>query len=63
MDVRALHLDAQDQLWLATASQGLLTLSADRREIQSVPGNGAVVLPRIGVMQITSTPDGVVWVG
>lgn len=63
VDVRALHLDAQDQLWLATASQGLLTLSADRREIQSVPGNGAVVLPRIGVMQITSTPDGVVWVG
>lgn len=63
VDVRALHVDARDRLWLATASQGLVKVSADRRVIQSVTGDGAVVLPRTGIRHITSTPDGVLWVG
>ncbi len=63
VDLRALHVDGQDQLWLATASEGLVTVSTDRRVIQPVPGDGTVVLPRIGIVHITSTPEGMLWVG
>jgi signal transduction histidine kinase/CheY-like chemotaxis protein len=63
VDLRALHVDAQDRLWLATASQGLVKISADRRVIQSVAGDGAVALPRTGIGQVTSTGDGLLWVG
>lgn len=63
VDLRALHVDAQDRLWLATASEGLVMVSADRRVIQPVPGDGSVLLPRTGIVQITSTPEGMLWVG
>ncbi len=63
LDLRALHVDAQDRLWLATASQGLVKLSADRSVFQSMPGDAAAVLPRTGIVQVTSTPDGTLWVG
>jgi len=63
MDLRALHVDAHDQLWIATATQGLAMLPADRSGIHDVPGSGAVRLPPSGIVQITSTSDGVVWVG
>lgn len=62
-DLRALHVDAQQRIWLATASQGLVALSADRRVFHGERGEGGAVLPRTGVVQVTSTPDGILWVG
>ena len=61
-DLRALHVDAQQRIWLATASQGLVMLSADRRVFHSETGERGVLLPRIGIVEVTSTPDGTLWI-
>lgn len=62
-DLRALHVDALQRIWLVTASQGLIALSADRRVFHSEPGTAGVPLPRTGIEQVTSTADGTLWVG
>lgn len=57
----ALHVDARDDLWLGSVSQGLLRLRAGRRVMEPV-GAGAPAALRSGrVAAITSTADGSVW--
>ena len=57
-----LHVDAKDQLWLGTVSQGVLMMSADRRRFERPPAQAPSALRSGAVHAIASSADGTVWV-
>jgi signal transduction histidine kinase/CheY-like chemotaxis protein/sugar lactone lactonase YvrE len=61
--VQALHVDSQDQLWIAVEGQGISRLNADRTSFTHFR---KINHPEIGsddVWAITSTSDGALWFG
>lgn len=62
-DLRAVHIDALDRLWVATATQGLLRMSDDRSRFLALePGSGALP-PLTGIRHLASDRHGWLWVG
>lgn len=61
LDLRALHVDAVDRLWVGTATVGLVMMGADRGGFQRLPASAPSALRQGPVRQIRSSGDGRVW--
>ncbi|HMB42430.1 MAG TPA: two-component regulator propeller domain-containing protein, partial [Luteimonas sp.] len=62
-NVQALHVDAQNRLWVGVEGQGLSVMSADRDGFRQISRANQPLLKSDDVWAITSTPDGAVWFG
>lgn len=61
VDLRALHVDARDRLWVGTANDGLVMMDADRSGFQRLPASAPPSLRSGHLRQVTSSGDGRVW--
>lgn len=61
VDLRALHVDARDRLWLGTATEGLIMMGADRSAFQRLPASAPPALRQGHLRQVRSSGDGRVW--
>lgn len=62
-NVQALHVDAQDRLWLGAEGGGLSLMDAERRGFRHFRASDDARFALADVWAITSTPDGVLWFG
>jgi signal transduction histidine kinase/sugar lactone lactonase YvrE len=61
--VQAMHLDAQDRLWVASARGGLSMLDVERRRFRHFAAAHDARFALDDVYAITTTPDGALWFG
>ncbi|MGH8033336.1 MAG: ATP-binding protein [Luteimonas sp.] len=61
--VWAVHVDAQDRLWVGTLGAGLAMLDRARGTWRYYDTRNSPVMLSNGVWTVTSTPDGTVWFG
>lgn len=61
--VQALHVDAQDRVWVGTEGGGLSVLDADRRGFRHFRRQTHPDIGSDDVWAIASTPDGALWFG
>ena len=62
-NVQALHVDAQNRLWVGVEGQGLSVMTADRDGFRQISRANQSLLKSDDVWAIDSTPDGAVWFG
>lgn len=61
VDLRAVHVDARDRVWVGTAHEGLVMMGIDRGGFQRLSASAPLALRSGHVRQVGSSGDGWVW--
>ena len=61
VDLRTVHVDARDRVWLGSAHEGLVMMGTDRSGFQRLSASAPLALRSGHVRQVGSSGDGWVW--